>query len=287
MLRSMESSRERTDVNRRHTIPHAYVQLDETGRLDAYQLSWKPGDANPPHKFWDSDVAKWVEAASDALQARPDKRLRALVNQATRLICSAQQPDGYLNAHYTVVEPELRWKNLRDNHELYCAGHLIEAAVAHYQATGEQAFLDVMRGYADLIDSLFGRSTAKKRGYPGHEEIELALVKLYRSTGEKRYQNLAEFFILEKGRKPHYYDRESRERGEAPAPKGEGSGRRPAGLGAPALSDTARRRLDDLDTPRRPGGGQDRRRGTLRPRPTTGARPHPCRSRGAYPRRRP
>ena len=146
----------RTDVNRRRTIPHAYAQLDETGRLDAYQLSWKPGDANPPHKFWDSDVAKWVEAASYALQARPDKRLRALVNQVTKLICSAQQPDGYLNAHYTVVEPELRWKNLRDNHELYCAGHLIEAAVAHYQATGEQAFLDVMRGYADLIDSLFG-----------------------------------------------------------------------------------------------------------------------------------
>ncbi|MFH1730990.1 MAG: beta-L-arabinofuranosidase domain-containing protein, partial [Planctomycetota bacterium] len=133
------------------------------------------------------------------------------------LLATAQQPDGYLNTHYTPVEPDKRWSNLRDCHELYCAGHLMEAAVAHFNATGRRALLDVMCRYADYIGSVFGRSKGKRRGYPGHEEIELALVKLYRATGEKRYLRLSKYFVDERGRKPHYYDKEAKARGDDPA----------------------------------------------------------------------
>ena len=139
--------------------------------------------------------------------------MRRLIIDTAKLIASAQQPDGYLNVHFTVVRPGERWKNLRDDHELYCAGHLMEAAVAVHRATGDRTLLDALSRYADLIDSLFGREKGKKRGYPGHEEIELALVKLYRETGEKRYLGLGKYFIDERGAKPHFYDKEAEERG--------------------------------------------------------------------------
>jgi DUF1680 family protein len=170
-----------------------------------------------PHIFWDSDVAKWLEAASYSLATHPDQALEAQVDEVIRLIVAAQQPDGYLNTYFTVVEPEKRWTNLRDWHELYCAGHLIEAAVAHFQATGKRVLLDALCRYADYIDTVFGTAPGKKHGYPGHEEIELALVKLYRVTGEKRYLHLSQYFIDERGRQPHYFDIEARLRGEDPA----------------------------------------------------------------------
>jgi DUF1680 family protein len=129
---------------------------------------------------------------------------------------NAQQEDGYLNTHFTVVEPGKRWTNLLDNHELYCAGHLVEAAVAYYAATGKRVFLDVMCRYADHIDRTFGPGEGQKRGYPGHPEVELGLVKLYRATGEERYLKLSKFFVDERGRQPHYYDLEARQRGEDP-----------------------------------------------------------------------
>jgi DUF1680 family protein len=125
--------------------------------------------------------------------------------------------DGYLNSHYIRVEPEKRWTNLRDKHEMYCAGHLLEAAVAHHQATGKTNFLDVMLRYVDHIDSQFGREEGKKRGYCGHEEIELALIKLYRLTQEKGHLNLAQYFLEQRGQQPHYYDIEARARGEDPS----------------------------------------------------------------------
>jgi DUF1680 family protein len=203
--------------NREQTLPRIYQMCKETGRIDALRLSWKPGMEAAPHIFWDSDVAKWLEAASYSLATHPDPTLEERVDEVIRLLVAAQQPDGYLNSHFTVVEPEKRWTNLRDWHELYCAGHLIEAAVAHFQATGKRVLLDVMCRYADYIDSVFGSAPGKKRGYPGHEEIELALVKLYQVTGEKRYLQLSEYFVNERGRQPHYYDREARLRGEDPA----------------------------------------------------------------------
>ncbi|TGS34019.1 glycoside hydrolase family 127 protein, partial [bacterium M00.F.Ca.ET.180.01.1.1] len=104
----------------------------------------------------------------------------------------------------------LRWTNLRDCHELYCAGHLIEGAVAYFQATGKRKLLDIMCRYADHIASVFGPEPGKKKGYCGHEEIELALVKLARATGENKYMELAKYFIDQRGQQPHYFDEEAR-----------------------------------------------------------------------------
>jgi len=204
----------RLDTNRTSTIPHIHRMLKETGRLDALRLAWKPGDENPPHIFWDSDVAKWLEAASCTLATHPNAAMRKRVDETIALLAKAQQPDGYLNVHFTVVEPEKRWTNLRDWHELYCAGHLIEAGVAHFEATGKRTLLDVVCRYADCIASTFG--PGKRNGYPGHEEIELALMRLYRVTGEERYLRLAEHFIDERGREPHFFDTEAEARGEQP-----------------------------------------------------------------------
>jgi uncharacterized protein len=203
-------------ANRENTLPLIYQICKETGRIGALCLNWKPGMEPVPHIFWDSDVAKWLEAASYSLATHLDPALEARVDEIIHLLVEAQQPDGYLNTYFTVVEPEKRWTNLRDWHELYCAGHLIEAAVAHFQATGKHVLLDVMCRYADYIDTIFGTAPGKKRGYPGHEEIELALVKLYRVTGEKRYLQLSEYFVNERGQQPHYFDIEARLRGEDP-----------------------------------------------------------------------
>jgi len=204
-------------VNRESTIPIEYQQSKDTGRIDSLRLGWRPGDPNPPHIFWDSDVAKWIEAASYSFATHPDPDLDVLLDEVIALIASAQQPDGYLNVHFTVVEPEKRWTNLRDWHELYCAGHLIEAAVAHFQATGKRTLLDVLRRYADAIGMVFGPGEGQKPGYCGHEEIELALVKLGRVTGEPKYLDLARYFVNQRGAQPHYYDQEAIQRGEDPA----------------------------------------------------------------------
>ena len=205
---------ERLRINRKAALPAQYTHCKNTGRIDAFRLNWTSGEPNPPHVFWDSDVAKWVEAASYSISAHPDARLEKKLNSVIDLICSAQQDDGYLNTHFTAVEPEKRWSNLRDCHELYCAGHLIEAAVAYYEATGRRNFLNVMCRYADYIGTVFGRERGKIRGYPGHEEIELALVKLYRATGTPAYLKLAKFFIDERGTSPHFFKKEAKKRGE-------------------------------------------------------------------------
>ncbi len=204
----------RLETNRTVTLRSVYKQCKRTGRIDALKLTWKPGQPNEPHNFWDSDVAKWIEAAAYSLAIHPDRTLQRLVDNVINLIAAAQQDDGYINVHYTTVEPQNRWMNLRCGHELYCAGHLIEAAVAYYEATGKRKLLEVMCRCANHIDSVFGRAKGKKRGYPGHPEIELALVKLYQATGRKRYLKLSRYFIDERGRRPHYYEIEAKARGE-------------------------------------------------------------------------
>lgn len=206
----------RLETNRRVTLPIAYGHCESTGRIDAFRLDWSEGQPNQPHIFWDSDVAKWLEASCYSLATHPDPDLRAKVDHVVDLIVASQQPDGYLNSYFTQIEPEQRWTNLRDRHELYCAGHLMEAAVAHHRATGERRLLDCLSRYADCIETVFGRGEGQLRGYPGHEEIELALVKLHRATGEPRYLELSRFFVEERGQQPHYYDEESRRRGEEP-----------------------------------------------------------------------
>lgn len=147
--------------------------------------------------FQDSDLYKWLEAVAYVLATYPDPALDALVDEAIALVGAAQQSDGYLNTYYTVAQPDGRWRNLMEGHELYCAGHLIEAAVAHFEATGKRALLDIACRFADHIDATFGLD--KRRGYPGHPEIELALVRLYDATEEARYLRLAAYFVNERG----------------------------------------------------------------------------------------
>jgi DUF1680 family protein len=162
--------------------------------------------------FQDSDLAKWLEAVGYSLSIHPDPNLEQLADDTIDLIAEAQQEDGYLNTYFIIKEPDKRWSNLVECHELYCAGHMIEAAVAYYQATGKRKFLDVMCRFVDLIDATFGKESDKLQGYCGHQEIELALVKLYQATGEARYLQLSQYFIDERGAKPSYFLKEWEER---------------------------------------------------------------------------
>lgn len=165
--------------------------------------------------FQDSDLAKWLEAVSYRLMSDPDEALEKIVDETVDLIGEAQQEDGYLNTYFTIKEPENRFTNLCECHELYCAGHMMEAAVAYYKATGKDKLLKIMCRMADLIDANFGPEEEKRHGYPGHEEIELALVKMYEVTGEERYLKLAKYFIDERGKKPYYFDIEFEKRNHA------------------------------------------------------------------------
>lgn len=163
--------------------------------------------------FQDSDVAKWLETVGYCLMRQRDPVLEARADEVIGLVAKAQQPDGYLNTYYTVKEPGRRWTNLHEGHELYCAGHFIEAGVAYHEATGKGTLLQVATGYADLISRTFGPGPGKLRGYCGHPEIELALVKLSEATGERRYLELALWFVDERGREPYYFDLEYERRG--------------------------------------------------------------------------
>ena len=165
--------------------------------------------------FQDSDIGKWLEAVAYSLTTPPDAALKRTADEVIELLEAAQREDGYLDTYFIVKDPKNRWKCLRDCHELYCAGHLLEGAVAYWQATGKDRFLNVMRRYVDYIATVFGRGEGQMRGYPGHEEIELALCKLYDVTGEKKYLDLAAYFIDERGRDPKYFLEERKTRGDA------------------------------------------------------------------------
>lgn len=180
----------RIQTNREKSLPHNFKWCEQTGRISNFAKAARkmPGQFEGIF-FNDSDVFKVLEGASYSLADKPDPSLARTVDEVIAMIAAAQQPDGYLNTYYTLKEPGKRWSNLQAMHELYCAGHLIEGAVAHYRATGQRTLLDVAIKYADLIDQTFG--PGKRPSICGHEEIELALVKLYQVTGEKRYLDLA------------------------------------------------------------------------------------------------
>lgn len=184
----------RIETNRKVSLPHNFTWCDQTGRISNFAKAAKltPGQFEGIY-FNDSDVYKVLEGASYSLADLRQAELEKKVDEVIALIAAAQQPDGYLNTYYTLQEPNKRWTNLPVMHELYCAGHLFEAAAAHYRATGKKTLLDVAVRLADHIDGIFGPE--KRRGVPGHEEIELALVKLYEVTGQEKYLKLAEFFL--------------------------------------------------------------------------------------------
>jgi uncharacterized protein len=215
---------ERVETVLDRTIPSQHAKLTEMTILDSLKLPKPP----PPlvikrhangfsvQVFWDSDVGKWIEAAAYALAHRRDEVIEAQIEAIIDDLEAAQAPDGYLNCWYLCREPENRWTNLRDNHELYNAGHLLEGAVAYFQTTGRRRLLDIMERYLDHIRSQFGTEPGKRRGYCGHPEIEMALVKLYRVTGDPKALALASYFVDERGASPQYFDEEAKARGEAP-----------------------------------------------------------------------
>ncbi len=187
-------------LNRDVTMEAVRLRFEETGRFEAFKFNWDDdSDLPQPHIFWDSDIAKWLESAALILRKNADSVLEQRVDDIVDLIEKNQGEDGYFNICFTVCEPEGRWQN-RDAHELYCAGHLTEAAVAYYEATGKDKFLRLMEKYMDYIARVFVQEKSAAFSTPGHEEIELALVKLYRCTGEQRFLDLAAFFINERGK---------------------------------------------------------------------------------------
>ena len=163
--------------------------------------------------FLDTDLYKWLEAVAFSIAGGYGKEYETLADETINLIEKAQEADGYLNTYFTVNAPEKKWTNLVEGHELYTAGHMIEAAVAYYNATGKEKFLNIARRNADLIGRVFGTGEGQKRGYPGHQEIELALVKLYRVTDDRTYLETAKYFIEERGTEPNYLLQEIEGRG--------------------------------------------------------------------------
>lgn len=155
--------------------------------------------------FQDSDAYKWLEAAAYSLEVFPDDKLKAQCDELIDLIGAAQQPDGYLNTYFEVNEPDRRYQSLYLSHELYCAGHFIEAAVAYYRPTGSQKVLDIACRLADNIDANFGPEEGKIHGPDGHEEIELALVRLYEITGCRRYLDLSHYLLSVRGQDPQFF----------------------------------------------------------------------------------
>ena len=201
----------RLETNRTVTIPHIFKQSEETGRVKNFDLAGAALEGATDGKycsrfpFDDSDVYKIVEAASYALATHPDPELEKYVDGLIAKIAKAQEPDGYLYAARTIGGPppqpwlgKERWSHLYMSHELYNLGHLYEAAAAHYQATGRRNLLDIAVKSANLVSREFG--PGKRTNPPGHEEIEIGLVKLYRVTGTRKYLDLAKFFIDARGK---------------------------------------------------------------------------------------
>lgn len=160
--------------------------------------------------FQDSDAAKWLEAAAYSLANFSDSELEEKADRLIDIIAAAQDKDGYLNTRFTISDKEKRWTNLLEAHELYCAGHMMEAACAYYEATGKNTLLNVMLKNTDCIYERF--IINKNGGCPGHPEVELALMKMYRLTGEKKCLELAKYFIDERGRDADFYNKEATRR---------------------------------------------------------------------------
>ena len=192
----------RLDINRIVTIPYAFKKCEETGRIRNFEKS--AGLMEGEHEgiyFNDSDVYKIMEGAAYSLQVYPDTMLRLYLDKLITIMNAAQWEDGYLFTFYSIPQrqTEKLWTNIENIHEQYCVGHMYEAAVAHYQVTGEKAFLNVATKNADLICNTFNPD--KRTDPPGHQEIEIGLCKLYRAIGDEKYLKQAKFFLDQRGRK--------------------------------------------------------------------------------------
>ena len=185
-------------VNRDAALPHGYRMLEAAGNFENLRIAAgrSAGRYRGP-VFMDSDVYKWLEAAACEIARAPSAWLQSASDEVIELVAAAQGADGYLNSHYTVAEPEKRWTDFAHGHELYCAGHLIQAAVAFRRATGDERLLTTARRFADYLHSQFG--PGRRVATPGHPEIEMALAELYRETGERRHLDLAAFFLEHRG----------------------------------------------------------------------------------------
>ena len=171
-----------------------------TGRIRNFEKAARAkGEKHEGIFYDDSDVYKAIEAMAYAIKLTGNKVLEQKADEWIDKIAAAQQADGYLNTYYTLTGLDKRWSDM-DKHEDYCGGHMLEAAVAYFDATGKKKFLDVGKRWADHFDATFG--PGKRNWVTGHQELELALVKLYKATGEKRYLTLADWLLSER-RKNH------------------------------------------------------------------------------------
>lgn len=213
------------------TIPSQHAQLAKYNVLDSLKLpkpvpplTFKPrADGFSTQIFWDSDVGKWIEAASYALSHRRDAGAEAQIDAIVEDLEKAEKPDGYVNCWYLERKPQNRWTNLRDNHEFYNLGHLLEGGVAYLRATGKDRLVQVLERAFDHVASVFGRGPGQKRGYRGHPEVEIALIKAWHATGKRKYLDLATYFVDERGKQPHYFDQERDARGEPAGKYGQGT----------------------------------------------------------------
>lgn len=182
------------------TVAAVYDRFKETHRFEAMKCDREQHEREgwKPHIFWDSDAAKWIEGAAFSLEYEKNEELEKKIDELVDMMCTSQREDGYYNAYYNAYETDKRF-TVRDNHELYCLGHLIEAAVAYYHATKKDKLLGMVERYVDLVIKIFVEEKSAKFTTPGHEEIELALVKLYRLTGKEKYLELSKFFVNSRG----------------------------------------------------------------------------------------
>ncbi len=185
-------------LDRNVTAKAVYDRFKETSRFDALKCNWREGMPGKPHIYWDSDVVKWMEGVAYLIQVSPMPELEVLVDEMIDDIAKNQREDGYFNSYFLTVEPSKIFTN-RDWHELYCAGHAIEAAIAYHKATGKDKFLNCLLKYTDMIYRTFIEEKSANFVTPGHEEIELALLKLYEYLGNEKHLQLARFFIDQRG----------------------------------------------------------------------------------------
>lgn len=189
-----------------------FIPNEKSHAIENFKIA--AGRSNGSHYGWvfqDSDVYKWLEAVAYSLREEMNLELKQMADDVVDLIADAQEEDGYLDTYFTIMEPECKFKRLWESHELYCAGHFMEAAVAYFETTANSQVLETARRLADCIERNFGTEEHKIHGYDGHEEVESGLMRLYHLTNEKRYLNLSRYFLYERGKDKDFFKKQREE----------------------------------------------------------------------------